>query len=207
MGAHCFTFRPSVRREPAGAGGRLRRWSSIRRILAHVAVARAARDQLALDRLLVVPAGTPPHHERHDVGRDAAMDGRAGVRRRAERSRSARIEMDRGRHQPHASRRSNSWRRSVDLFLIMGADQAGLVRLLARDGRRSGSWPRWWWLPARGSAPLRQRTPWSWRWRRSTFLDGRGEQPQEAGTRRGADAVCGAGSCHAPQGLYGGTPC
>jgi len=27
----------------------------------HLAVARAARDQLQLDRLLIVPAGTPPH--------------------------------------------------------------------------------------------------------------------------------------------------
>ena len=29
--------------------------------LGHLAVARVARDQLELDRLLVVPAGTPPH--------------------------------------------------------------------------------------------------------------------------------------------------
>jgi nicotinate-nucleotide adenylyltransferase len=31
--------------------------------LGHLAVARVARDQLGLDRLLVVPAGTPPHRE------------------------------------------------------------------------------------------------------------------------------------------------
>lgn len=31
--------------------------------LGHLAVARIARDQLGLDRLLVVPAGTPPHRE------------------------------------------------------------------------------------------------------------------------------------------------
>jgi nicotinate-nucleotide adenylyltransferase len=31
--------------------------------LGHLAVARVARDQLGLDRLLVVPAGTPPHRD------------------------------------------------------------------------------------------------------------------------------------------------
>ena len=31
--------------------------------LGHLAVVRAARDQLALDRLLVIPTGRPPHRD------------------------------------------------------------------------------------------------------------------------------------------------
>jgi nicotinate-nucleotide adenylyltransferase len=90
--------------------------------LAHVAVARTARDQLALDRLLVVPAGTPPHR--------AASTTPAAVRLRmaelafaGERAiEVSSIEIDRG-GTSHTLETLETLAPLGELFLIMGADQ------------------------------------------------------------------------------------
>ena len=90
--------------------------------LAHVAVARAARDQLALDRLLVVPAGMPPH-------RDASTTPAATRLRMAELAFAderaievSSIEIDRG-GTSHTLDTLEQLAPLGDLFLIMGADQ------------------------------------------------------------------------------------
>jgi nicotinate-nucleotide adenylyltransferase len=90
--------------------------------LAHVAVARAARDQLALDRLFVVPAGTPPHREasttpaatRLRMAELAFADERA--------IEVSSIEIDRG-GTSHTLETLEQLAPLGDLFLIMGADQ------------------------------------------------------------------------------------
>jgi nicotinate-nucleotide adenylyltransferase len=90
--------------------------------LAHVAVARAARDQLALDRLLVVPAGSPPHREASTTPAatrlrmaELAFAGEPAVE-------VSPIEIDRG-GTSHTLETLHALAPLGDLFLIMGADQ------------------------------------------------------------------------------------
>jgi len=116
--------------------------------LGHLAVIRTARDQLQLDRLIVVPAGVPPHREasatpaevRFEMA-ERAFGGEDGVE-------VSRIELDR----PGPSYTVDTLEQLAGqgrLFLIIGADQlhaldrwrdAGRLRELAtivaapRDG-------------------------------------------------------------------------
>jgi nicotinate-nucleotide adenylyltransferase len=90
--------------------------------LAHVAVVRAARDQLELDRVLVVPAGSPPH-------RDASTTPAETRLRMAElafadepRVEVTRIEIDRG-GTSHTLETLQQLEPLGELFLILGADQ------------------------------------------------------------------------------------
>jgi nicotinate-nucleotide adenylyltransferase len=90
--------------------------------LGHLAVVRAARDQLGLDRVLVVPAGVPPHRAASTTPvqarlemAQAAFGGEPGVE-------VSRIEIDR----PGPSYTVDTLEQLAGqgrLFLIMGADQ------------------------------------------------------------------------------------
>jgi nicotinate-nucleotide adenylyltransferase len=90
--------------------------------LAHVTVARVARDQLALDRLLVVPAGAPPH--RAESTTPAATRLRmAELAFAGERAiEVSPIEIDRG-GTSHTLETLEQLAPLGELFLIMGADQ------------------------------------------------------------------------------------
>jgi nicotinate-nucleotide adenylyltransferase len=90
--------------------------------LAHVAVVRAARDQLGLDRVLVVPAGSPPH-------RDPSTTPATTRLRMAElafadepRIEVTPIEIDRG-GTSHTLETLGQLEPLGELFLILGADQ------------------------------------------------------------------------------------
>jgi nicotinate-nucleotide adenylyltransferase len=116
--------------------------------LGHLAVLRAAREQLGLDRVIVVPAGVPPHRAPSTTPADVRLEmaerafaGEPGVE-------VSRIEIDR----PGASYTVDTLEELAPqgrLFLIIGADQlaaldswrdAGRIRELAtlvaapRDG-------------------------------------------------------------------------
>jgi nicotinate-nucleotide adenylyltransferase len=89
---------------------------------AHLAVARAARDQLRLDRLIVVPAGTPPHREPSTTPAtirlrmaELAFAGEPGIE-------VSPIEIDRG-GTSHTLETLEALTPLGDLYLIMGADQ------------------------------------------------------------------------------------
>ena len=93
--------------------------------LGHLAVVRAARDQLALDRLLVIPTGRPPHRDASPTpGEDRlrmaqlAFAGEPGVE-------VSRIELDR----EGPSYTVDTLRALAplgELVLIVGADQCDL---------------------------------------------------------------------------------
>ncbi len=89
---------------------------------AHLAVARAARDQLALDRVVVVPAGTPPHREASETPAglrlrmaELAFAGERGIE-------VSSVEIDRG-GTSHTLETLEQLAPLGELFLIMGADQ------------------------------------------------------------------------------------
>ena len=90
--------------------------------LAHVAVVRAARDQLALDRVLVVPAGSPPHRDPSTTPAktrlrmtELAFADESGVE-------VTPIEIDRG-GTSHTLETLQQLEPLGELFLILGADQ------------------------------------------------------------------------------------
>ena len=93
--------------------------------LGHLAVVRAARDQLALDRLLVMPTGHPPHR---DASRTPAEDrlrmaqlafaGEPGVE-------VSRIELDR-EGPSYTVETLRALAPLGELVLIVGADQCDL---------------------------------------------------------------------------------
>ena len=78
--------------------------------LGHLAVVRAARDQLALDRLLVMPTGQPPHRDASPTPAEdrlrmaqLAFAGEPGVE-------VSGIELDRGDRATRSTRCAH-WRR------------------------------------------------------------------------------------------------
>ena len=94
--------------------------------LGHLAVVRAARDQLALDRLLVVPTGLPPHRDASPTPADdrlrMAQLAFAGEPRR-------RGQPDRARPRRDRATRVDTLRALAplgELVLIVGADQCAL---------------------------------------------------------------------------------
>ena len=113
----------------------------------HLAVVRAARDQLGLDRVLVVPSAAPPHRPaRRDTGRDALPAGAGGVRGRA-RVEVSRLELDRQGPSYTVDTLELLAGPGRELFLVLGADQLAActswhrpdrVRELARSRWRPG---------------------------------------------------------------------
>jgi nicotinate-nucleotide adenylyltransferase len=98
----------------------------------HLAVVRAARDQLALDRMLVVPSARPPHRPapatpaetRYRLAQ-AAFAGEPGVE-------VSRIELDRDGPGYTAETLEALAGPDCELYLIVGADQLAAM----------GSWHR-----------------------------------------------------------------
>jgi nicotinate-nucleotide adenylyltransferase len=171
--------------------------------LAHVAVARVARDQLALDRLLVVPAGTPPHREASTTPAatrlrmaELAFTGERAIE-------VSPIEIDRA-GTSHTLESLEQLAPLGELFLIMGADQLAsfdswrepeAIRELATlvVAPRTGFAP-----PGGGAVPLEMApVDLSSTDVRERLRTGDGEQLVPAAVLALIRA----------QGLYGGTPC
>jgi nicotinate-nucleotide adenylyltransferase len=171
--------------------------------LAHLAVARTARDQLALDRVLVVPAGSPPH-------REVSTTPAATRLRMAELAFAGErmievspIEIDRG-GTSHTLETLQVLAPLGDLFLIMGADQLasfdswrepGAIRDLATLVVA----PRTGFIAPDGGAVLLEMAP--------VDLSSTGVR-ESLRTGGGEDLVPAAVlALIRAQGLYGGTPC
>jgi nicotinate-nucleotide adenylyltransferase len=94
----------------------------------HLACARAAHDQLALDRVVLIPAGVPPHKEiAADPGPEERFElCRLAVQAEEERFEVSRVELDRaGRSYTVDTLRALHARGPQDeLTFIMGGDMA-----------------------------------------------------------------------------------
>ena len=90
--------------------------------LGHLAVVRTARDQLGLDRLLVVPTGTPPHRSASETPAETRLQMAELAFAREPRVEVSRLELDRtGPSFMIDTLRELSSQGS--LYLIIGADQ------------------------------------------------------------------------------------
>jgi nicotinate-nucleotide adenylyltransferase len=101
----------------------------------HVTVVRSARDQLGLDRVLVVPTRYPPHRPAAETPAEtryrlaqAAFAGEPNVE-------VSRLELDRDGPSYTVDTLEQLARPGVDLYLIMGADQLAALPSWHRPGR------------------------------------------------------------------------
>jgi nicotinate-nucleotide adenylyltransferase len=101
----------------------------------HVMVVRAARDQLRLDRVLVVPTRYPPHRPTAETPAEtryrlaqAAFAGERGVE-------VSRLELDRDGPSYTVDTLEQLARPGIDLYLIMGADQLAALPSWHRPDR------------------------------------------------------------------------
>ena len=90
--------------------------------LGHLSVIRTARDQLGLDRLLVVPTGRPPHRSASETPAETRLRMAELAFSREPRVEVSRIELDRG-GPSYMVDTLRGLARLGDLFLIIGADQ------------------------------------------------------------------------------------
>jgi nicotinate-nucleotide adenylyltransferase len=104
----------------------------------HLAVARVARDQLELDRLLVVPAGTPPHREASTTPAQLRLRMAELTFEGEPRVEVSRVELDRD-GPSYTVETLRYLAPGNELVLVIGADQdidawyeAGEIRRLAR---------------------------------------------------------------------------
>ena len=110
--------------------------------LGHLVLAQEGYWQLGLDRVVLMPAGQPPHKEiEHDPGRERALPDvltwpaweRSGLARRAPRSTAT------ARRTP--STRCGSWRRAPGpIVLLLGADRRRSLPAMARARRDPQDW-------------------------------------------------------------------
>jgi nicotinate-nucleotide adenylyltransferase len=101
----------------------------------HVMVVRSARDQLRLDRVLVVPTGYPPHRPAAETPAEtryrlaqAAFAGEPNVE-------VSRLELDRDGPSYTVDTLEQLARPGVDLYLIVGADQLAALSSWHRPDR------------------------------------------------------------------------
>jgi nicotinate-nucleotide adenylyltransferase len=101
----------------------------------HVMVVRSARDQLRLDRVLVVPTGYPPHRPPADTPAEtryrlaqAAFAGERDVE-------VSRLELDRDGHSYTVDTLEQLAQPGVELYLIVGADQLAALPSWHRPDR------------------------------------------------------------------------
>lgn len=101
----------------------------------HLAVVRAARDQLGLDRVLVIPNPHPPHRPSPQTPAEtryrlalAAFGGEPGVE-------VSRLELDRAGPSYTVDTLAELARPDRELYLILGADQLAALPAWHRPGR------------------------------------------------------------------------